>query len=540
MDTQPDLDRFDSRRSTVYARGGLVATSQPLATQAGVTALREGGNAFDAAVTTAAALNVVEPMSTGIGGDAFALYRTADGDVGAFRACGGAPEEATLGTVRERVAERTGVGPDAATMPDDGPLAVTVPGTVRGWATLLDDHGTLSLSAALAPAIDYATEGFPVSEVIADMWTVGETLFRTDDAREEYLVGSRSPETGEVMTLPDLGSTLRTIATEGADAFYEGTIADRIDAAMRERGGLLRSDDLAGFEPEYVDPVSTTYRGAEVYELPPNNQGLVALEALNVAEELDAGSNDYDAAERVHYFAEALKRAFHDGHHHITDPEFEDVPALGSKAYAAERAGTVTAEAGSVSIGGPGAPPEDGDTVLLTVADEAGNVVSFINSIFGHFGSGVVVPGTGITLQNRGSSFSLDPDHPNRIEPGKRPFHTLIPGLVRFDRDDWAAFGVMGGYMQPQGHLQVLANLLDYDLPLQAALDAPRWRYLEDGSLAVEDRFPAGLLPKLARRGHDVVVKPPSAFGGGQITRVADGVISGATEPRKDGSAAGF
>jgi gamma-glutamyltranspeptidase/glutathione hydrolase len=371
------------------------------------------------------------------------------------------------------------------------------------------------------------------------MWTVAEALFDEDDAREEYLLDGRSPETGEVMTLPDLGSTLSTIASAGADAFYQGDIADRIGEAVRERGGLLTADDLADFDPEYVDPVSTTYRGAEVYELPPNNQGLVALEALNVAEELDAGAYDYDSAERVHYFAEALKRAFHDGHHYITDPEFEDVPALGSKAYAAERAATVSERAGNVSVGGPAAPG-DGDTVLLTVADGAGNVVSFINSIFGHFGSGVVVPGTGITLQNRGSSFSLDPAHPNRIEPGKRPFHTLIPGLVRLDRDDWAAFGVMGGYMQPQGHLQVLSNLLDYGMPLQAALDAPRWRYLDDGSLAVEDRFPEGLLPKLARRGHDVVVEPASEFGGGQITRLADGVVSGATEPRKDGTAAGF
>jgi len=540
MDPNPDLDRFDSRRSTVYARNGMVATSQPLAAQAGVAALREGGNAFDAAVTTAAALNVVEPMSTGIGGDAFALYRTADGNVGAFRSCGGAPADATLSTVRERVAERSGVDPAGATMPDAGPLAVTVPGTVRGWDRLLADHGNRSLAAALEPAIEYATEGFPVSEVIADMWTVAEALFTEADAREEYLLDGQAPEPGDVMTLPDLGGTLATIATDGADAFYEGPLAEHIAEAVQDRGGLLAVDDLTGFEPEYVDPVSTTYRGAEVYELPPNNQGLIALEALNVAEELDAGSYDYDSAERVHYFAESLKRAFHDGHHYITDPEFEDVPALGSKSYAADRAATVTERAGSVSIGGPGAPPEDSDTVLLTVADEEGNVVSFINSIFGHFGSGVVVPETGITLQNRGSSFSLDPDHPNRIEPGKRPFHTLIPGLCRLDSDDWAAFGVMGGYMQPQGHLQVLANVLDYGMPLQAAMDAPRWRYRADGSLAVEDRFSEGVLPKLARRGHDVVIQPPSAFGGAQITRLADGVISGATEPRKDGTAAGF
>jgi gamma-glutamyltranspeptidase/glutathione hydrolase len=540
MDANPDLDRFESRRSTVYARRGVVATSQPLAAEAGVTTLRDGGNAFDAAVATAATLNVVEPMSTGLGGDVFALYRTADGDVGAFRSCGGAPADATREAIRERVARRSNVDPSAATMPGAGPLSVTVPGTARGWERLVADHGRLSFGAALQPAIHYATEGFPVSEVIADMWRAGEHLFTDDYARGEYLIDGRAPRVGEVMILPDLGETMRTLAAEGADAFYEGPLADRIAGAVRERGGLLAADDLAGFEPEYVDPVSTTYCGAEVYELPPNNQGLIALEALNVAAAVGAGEYAYDSVDRVHYFAEALKRAFHDGHHYITDPEFEDVPDLASTDYAADRAATIGSRAGRVSIGGPGAPPEDGDTVLLTVADEAGNVVSLINSIFGSFGSGVVVPGTGLTLQNRGSSFSLDPDHPNRLEPGKRPFHTLIPGLVRFDADDWAAFGVMGGYMQPQGHLQVLANLLDYGMPLQAALDAPRWRYLADGTLAVEDRFPEGLLPKLARRGHDVTVRPPREFGGAQITRLAGGVISGATEPRKDGAATGY
>jgi gamma-glutamyltranspeptidase/glutathione hydrolase len=491
-------------------------------------------------VTTAAALNVVEPMNTGIGGDVFALYRTADGDVGAFRSCGGAPAAATREAVGDRVAERRGVDPSAATMPHTGPLAITVPGTVRGWDRLLADHGRRSLSTALEPAIDYATEGFPVGEIVADEWAAADALFTDADAREEYLIDDRLPRTGEVMRLPDLGGTLETIATEGADAFYEGPLADRIAAAVRDRGGFLAADDLADFEPEYVEPVSTTYHGADVYELPPNNQGLVAIEALNVADEIGAADHDYNSPERVHYFVEAFKRAFHDGHHYITDPKFEDVPDLGSRGYAAKRAETVGDRAGSVSVGGPGMPAEDGDTVLLTVADDTGNVVSFINSIFTDFGSGVVPEGTGITLQNRGSSFSLDPDHPNRLEPGKRPFHTLVPGLVRFDRDDWAAFGVMGGYMQPQGHLQVLANVVDYDMSIQAALDAPRWRYLEDGGLAVEDRFPRGLLPKLVRRGHDVEIRPHGAFGGGQIARRTGDVLSGGSEPRKDGTAAGF
>ncbi|GGN24455.1 gamma-glutamyltransferase [Halarchaeum nitratireducens] len=532
MGSTPDLDRFTSRRSTVYARDGLVATSQPLAAEAGASVLRDGGNAFDAAVATAATLNVVEPMSTGLGGDVFALYRSADGDVGALRSCGGAPADATPTAVRERI--------DGNEMPEQGPLAVTVPGSARGWERLLEDHGRTSLGTVLGPAIRYAEEGFPVSEVIAASWAEHVDTFRTDADHEAFTIDGRAPDVGEVMRLPDLGETMRTLADGGADAFYEGELAGHIADTVRERGGLLDTDDLAGFESEYVDPISTTYGGATVYELPPNNQGLIALEALNVAEELDVGSYPYDSAERIHYLAEAMKRAFHDGHHYITDPEYETVPSLGSKAYAAERAATVDDAAGEVSIGGPGAPAEDGDTVLLTVADGEGNVVSFINSLFGHFGSGVVVPDTGLVLQNRGSSFTLDPEHPNVVAPEKRPFHTLIPGLIRFAEDDWAAFGVMGGFMQPQGHLQLLTNLLDYDMGLQAALDAPRWRYQEDGSLAVEERLADGALAKLSRRGHDVRVLPPSEFGGAQVTRRREGVLSGASDPRKDGAATGF
>jgi len=532
MIEEPDLDRFDSRRSTVRARNGVVATSQPLATEAGVQALRDGGNAFDAAVATAATLTVVEPMMTGLGGDVFALYRTADGEVGAMRSCGGAPAAATRDAVAERV--------DGDEMPQHGPLTVTVPGTVRGWDRLVTDHGRDALSTALEPAIEYATEGFPVSEIIGASWATDLENFHSAADRAPFARGDRAPHVGEVMRFPDLAGTMRTVAEEGADAFYEGSLAERISETVRDRGGFLGVDDLERFEPEYVDPVSTTYGGATVYELPPNNQGLVALEALNVAEAIDAGANPYDSAARIHEFAEALKRAFCDGHYYITDPAFEDVPPLESKAYATERAETIGPRAGEVSVGGPGGPPEDGDTVLLTVGDAEGNVVSLINSLFGAFGSGIVVPETGVVLQNRGSSFSLDPAHPNVVEPGKRPFHTLIPGLVRFDADDWAAFGVMGGSMQPQGHLQVLSNVLDYGMGLQAALDAPRWRYFADGTLAVEERLADGVLGKLVRRGHDVRVLPPRQFGGGQVTRSRDGVLAGATDPRKDGSAAGF
>jgi gamma-glutamyltranspeptidase/glutathione hydrolase len=541
MDSEPDLDRFTSRRSTVYGTRGVVATSQPLAAEAGIETLRDGGNAFDAAVATAAVLNVVEPMSTGLGGDAFATYRTADGEVGAMRACGGAPEAATLDRVREAVAEREGCAPAEASMPDRGALTVTVPGAPRGWEATVERFGALSLADVLEEAIRYATEGFPVSEVIADAWSDCEPALANDAARQQYLVdGERAPEVGERIALPELGSTLETLAEEGADPFYEGTIADDLVATVRDRAGLLARSDLESFAVEYPDPVSTTYGGAEVFELPPNNQGLIALEALNVAEAVGVPETD-DPVERTHLLAEATKLAFTDGHRYVTDPDHESIPPLGSKQYAAERARAVGQTAiDDPELGPMDSPAEDADTVLLTVADEAGNVVSFINSLFRGFGSGLVAGETGLALQNRGASFSLDVDHPNRVAPGKRPFHTLIPGLTHLGADDWAAFGVMGGFMQPQGHVQVLSNLLDRRLTLQAALDEPRWRYRADGSLAVEARFDADVASKLVRRGHEVAVDVPEQFGGAQIARWADGTLSAATEPRKDGAALGF
>ncbi|WP_338004037.1 gamma-glutamyltransferase family protein [Natronoglomus mannanivorans] len=572
MDVDLDLDRFDSRRSTVYANRGMVATSQPLATEAGLSILRDGGNAFDAAVATAAALNVVEPTSTGLGGDVFALYRTADGDVGAMRSCGGAPADATIENVREALeetdpAERASYYPDSrgyATdeetsedgeieMPFLGPHAVTVPGTARGWEATVEELGRKSLADVLEPAIHYALEGYPVSEVIASHWRGAETLFTDDHAREAFLFDGEPPAVGQTVTLERLGESLRKIADGGADVVYEGEIGEQIVAAIRERGGLMTLEDLADFEPEFVDPVSTTYNGAEIYELPPNNQGLIALEALNIAEEIGAGDHPYDSAERIHAFAEATKLAFVDGHRYITDPTHEVIPPLASKSYASERASAI----GETPIrdpdwGVPNAHAEDSDTVLLTVGDEAGNLVSYINSRFAGFGSGLVAGDTGIALQNRGASFSLDPNHPNSLEPSKRPFHTLIPAIGRFPelgtdsgsdaardgRDTWAAFGVMGGYMQPQGHVQVVSNLVDYGLTPQAALDAPRWRYREDGTLGVEERLPEQTA--LARMGHDVRVLTPVLFGGAQFVGRRGETLIGATEPRKDGTVSGY
>ena len=551
---EPDLDRFASRRSTVYGQRGVVATSQPLASQAGIETLRDGGNAFDAAVATAAALNVVEPTSTGLGGDAFALYKTADGDVGAMRACGGAPADATIENVRSALAsddDAASYYPDdggyavddveEAGMPFYGPHAVTVPGTARGWEATIQKHGRLTLADALEPAIRYATDGYPVSEVIASHWAGAENLFTDDHAREAYLFDDEAPTVGQEVTLPKLGRSMERIAEEGADVVYEGEIAEAIAAEVQRAGGFMTVDDLADFEVEWPDPVSTTYNGAEVYELPPNNQGLIALEALNIAEELGAGEYDYDSAERVHYFAEAMKLAFHDGHRYITDPDYEEIPPLASEEWATKRAAEVGERANhDVTFGVPDADAEDADTVLLTVADEAGNVVSFINSRFAGFGSGLVAGDTGIALQNRGASFSLDPEHPNSLEPGKRPFHTLIPGLVEFDEDDWAAFGVMGGYMQPQGHLQTISNMVDYGMPLQRALDEPRWRYRESGELALEPHFDDDVAAKLVRKGHDVQLLSPVLFGGAQIARDEASTLSGATEPRKDGNAQGY
>ncbi|MFB6175929.1 MAG: gamma-glutamyltransferase family protein, partial [Halobaculum sp.] len=375
----PDPDRFESRRSTVYGQEGVVATSQPLAAQAGLSTMEDGGNAFDAAVATAAALNVVEPTSTGLGGDVFALYRTADGEVGAMRACGHAPADATIDNVRQAIAdddESDVDDPSEAEMPDTGAHTVTVPGTARGWEVTAERFGEKSLSELLQPAIKYATDGYPVSELIAGAWSHAEDLFEDENARDAYLFDGEAPDVGQTVTLPKLGESMRKIAEQGADVVYEGEIGEQIAQEIQDHGGFMTTDDLADFEVEFPDPVSTTYNGTEVFELPPNNQGLIALEALNVAEEIGAGDHPLDSPERVHYFAEAMKVAFQDGHHYITDPKYEDHPPLASKDWAAERAELIGETANhDVSFGVEDANAEDADTVLLCTADDEGNVV---------------------------------------------------------------------------------------------------------------------------------------------------------------------
>lgn len=529
------IDQFQSRRSTVYADNGLVATSQPLAARAALRRLEDGGNAFDAAVTAATVLNVVEPTSTGIGGDVLALYRTADGDVGGLQSCGPAPREASIDAVANALDE------EDPSMPFLGPHTVTVPGAARGWETLLRQFGKGTLREALEPAITYAYDGFPVSEVIAYHWKSADDLFTSSHARETFVPNGTTPTPGDRVKLPALAESLERVARKGADAFYEGQLADAIVSTVQDAGGFLTHDDLAAFEPTFVEPVSIDYHGTTVYELPPPNQGIIALLALRIAESIGASSHPLHSADQLHEFVEAMKLAYTDGHHWITDPNYFDMPPLLDSKWVADRAQRIGSDPlDHTELPPPGPEGEDGDTVLVTVGDADGRLVSLLNSRFAGFGSGLVAEGTGIALQNRGASFSLDSTHPNALEPEKRPFHTLIPCVAEFGEDDWAALGVMGGHMQPQGHFQLLTNLIDFDLELQEALDAPRWRYRDDGTISIEPRIAGPTLTELVRKGHSVEIGTPSTFGGAQIVRNRNGVLSGATEPRKDGVAIGF
>lgn len=536
MEGNPEIDKFKSRRSTVYATNGVLATGHPIAAQVGLDVLGDGGNAFDAAIASAAVRNIVEPMSTGIGGDVFMICHTADNEIAAVQSAGYSPRGATIDAVRKAVGQNEGRDPAEATMPGRGPHTVTVPGTVRGWEQINNEFGNISWDDLLQPAIQYARNGFPVTEAVAARWEkYADRLY--PKARDEYLKDDQAPQTGELMQLPRLGRTFEILAEEGPDAMYEGEVAEAIVAEIQEKGGFMTVEDLTEYESRLVEPVTTNYKGAQLYELPPNNQGMIALEALNIAETVAAGSHPFDSPERIHYFVESMKRAFHDGHHYITDPDFEEIPPLVEKDWASKRAADIGKEASS---GVNFQVPAGEDTIAITAADNEGNVVSLINSLFKSFGSGLIAGDTGILLQCRGRSFSLDPTAPNRLEPKKRPFHTLMPGLAKLSQDDWMAVSIRGGYQQPQARLQVLSNILDYELPLQAALDEPRWRYRENGQLAVEARMGANILTKLARRGHETVIEPPINFGGAQLARNDDGVLSAATEPRNDGQAVGF
>jgi gamma-glutamyltranspeptidase/glutathione hydrolase len=527
---------FPSRRSTVLARRGMVSTSQPLAAMAGLRTLMDGGNAADAAIATAAMLNVVEPMSTGIGGDCFALvYENSSGSVAALNASGRAPAAFGLEEAHKLGLEE---------IPLTGALPVTVPGAASGWEALLQRFGTMDLGACLAQAIDAAEQGFPVSERISAGWQrLADKLAIDTEAARVYLP---APGHGDIHKQPDLAGTFRAVAEGGAAAFYRGEIANRIAACVQAKGGFLTTEDLAGHHVTWENPIRTTYRDTEILEHPPNGQGIAALIALNIVEGYDLPDMEYFDPGRWHVMIEAMHMGMADAGQYVTDPSLVEVPVEGllSKGYAARRRTLIEPDRalGTVSPG----QPEHRDTVYLSVVDGSGNAVSFINSLYYGFGSGLVVPGTGICLQNRGACFRLVPGHPNALSGGKRPYHTIIPAMALRRGKLWLSFGVMGGFMQPQGHLQVISNLVDYGMDPQAALNAPRFRVDRRGGprVAIESGVSGNTCQALAAKGHDVHVEPMFApgFGSGDvIARDPDtGTLWGAADPRKDGCAVGY
>ena len=514
----------------------MVSTSQPLAAMAGLRLLMAGGNAADAAIAVAAMLNVVEPMSTGIGGDCFALvYEARTGEVTALNGSGRAPAAFTLEEAQRRGLE---------TIPLLGPLPVTVPGAASGWGALLERFGTMTLAECLAPAIATAEAGFPASERISAGWQrMAEKLSRDEEASRVYLP---APKVGEIHRQPDLARTFRTVAEGGAEAFYHGPLAAKIAACVQSHGGYLTAGDLAAHTATWEAPIRTTYRDVEVLEHPPNGQGLAALVALNIVEGYDVRGMDYFDPARWHATIEAMRMGMADAARYVADPAMAQVPVAGllSKGYAARRRALIQ-PGSTVELMAPG-QPEHRDTVYLTVVDGQGNAVSFINSLYYGFGSGLVVPGTGICLQNRGACFTLEPGHPNALAGGKRPYHTIIPAMALRQGRLWLSFGVMGGFMQPQGHLQVLVNMVDYGLPPQAALDAPRFRVDERGGprVAIETGVPLKTRKALAAMGHEI--RPETTFspgfGSGDIIAVdrESGVLCGGADPRKAGCAVGF
>lgn len=528
---------FPSRRSNVIAHNGVVATGQPLAAQAGLAILRTGGNAIDAAVATVATLCVTEPCSTGIGGDAFALiWSAADQQLYGLNASGPAPQALTGQLVRDR-------GYD--TFPARGGLAVTVPGSLRGWELVLERFGTMELSQLLATPIEYARDGYPVSQRIAQAWQRStELLARQPDSARVWLPNGHAPRAGEMFRNPEFAETLALIAAQGVDAFYTGPVADQIVMAVQADGGELSHDDLRGFRAEWVEPIQIEFEnGYAFHEIPPNGQGLTALLALAIVRELSNPWPEYGSADYYHQLIEATKLAFADAETYIADPRQVAVPVeeLLSREYARDRAALIDPR--RAGLPRAGSPPRHGDTVYLTVADKDGNMVSWIQSLYMGFGSGLNAGRTGVQLQNRGANFSLVPGHANEVAPGKRPYHTIIPGFITHDCQPWSSFGVMGGFMQPQGHLQVGLNLVRQGMDPQTALDAPRFNWLEGRRVALEAAVSDDVRAELQRRGHDLVPAGVAAsYGGGQvIVRDPDsGVLIGGSEPRNDGAAAGW
>jgi gamma-glutamyltranspeptidase/glutathione hydrolase len=533
MEFDPFRYGYPSRRNIMYAGKGMVATSQPLAAQAGLEMLKKGGSAVDAAIATAACLTVVEPTSNGIGGDAFALV-WADGKLHGLNASGPAPKSITAEAL---------IKAGHREMPGFGWIPVTVPGAPCAWAELSRRFGKLPLTEVLSPAIGYACEGYPVSPTVAAAWeracNMYKGLLKGEEFRhwfETFAPTGKPPAPGEMWRSPAHAETLDKIARTKAEDFYKGDLADRIDSFSRKYGGYLRKEDLEEYSPQWVQPIKINYRGYDVWEIPPNGHGMVALMALNILKGF--GFTERNAFYTFHRQIEAVKLAFADGLEYIADPKSMEVPVdwLLSDDYANNRRKLV---GDTALLAKPGTPPKGG-TVYLAAADGDGNMVSFIQSNFRGFGSGLVVPDTGISLHNRGSGFSLDKSHANCIAPGKKPYHTIIPGFLTKEGKPVGPFGVMGGFMQPQGHVQVIMNSIDFKMNPQDALDAPRWQWVEGKRVFIERQFPGPAAELLEKAGHVIEPKDDcSSFGRGQIIWYTEnGIMAGATEPRADGAVA--
>ncbi len=551
MTAEPGYDRAVGRphasRSEVIATHGMAATSQPLATQVAIDILKAGGSAVDAAIAANAMLGLVEPTGGGIGGDLFAIVWDADRkELAGLNASGRSPRTMTLEYFRDH-------GYDA--IPRFGPLPVSVPGAVDGWFELHSKYGRLPMKELLAPAIRYARDGFPVTEIIADLFILNKgRISRYPNFAETYMPGGDVPIKGEVFRNPRLANTYEAIASGGRDAFYKGDIARQIDEHMKEMGGLLRYGDLAAHESEWVAPVSTNYRGWDIYELPPNGQGIAVLQILNILEGFDIAAMGFASADYIHTLVEAKKLAFADRARFYTDMDFADVPVdwLISKEYADERREQISPDRAARSVDAGVQKLEQGDTLYLTVADADGNMISLIQSNYVGMGSGMIPPDLGFVLQNRANLFALDESHANVVEGGKRPFHTIIPAFVMKDGEPLISFGLMGGAMQPQGHAQVIVNMLDFGMNLQEAGDAARVNHVgsssptgtmmtDGGVVHLESGFSDEVRGELERRGHTLGPSNGS-FGGYQAIMFdrEQGVYYGASESRKDGQAAGY
>ncbi len=533
---------FNSRRSVVYSRRGMVASSQPLASETGLRILQNGGNAADAAVAIAATLNVTEPTSTGLGGDAFCLFwdnkhKTVSGINGSGRA----PKELSLDKLH-----KLGI---TDSLPSFSPHTVTVPGAADAWIETINRFGTMDLSDVLTPAIELAEDGFPIAPITSFFWQRGVKQLNNGPHADELLINGRAPKPGEIMKNPFLANTFRELIEHGRAGFYEGRIAEAIVNLLNSLGGLMTLDDLKNHHSTFDKPISVTYRGVDIYEIPPNGQGITALIALNILEGFDFSDINHLSSDYFHLLIETMRIAFADSRWYVADPTLVNVPIneLLSKEYAKERRKLINFSYRNKEIK-KGNPVTSSDTVYFCVVDGDGNACSFINSNYMGFGTGLIPKDCGFTLQNRGANFSLNPDHPNVIAPNKRPYHTIIPGMAIKDKELYAPFGVMGGFMQPQGHVQVLVNMIDYNLDPQESLNIPRFCIMDgntEGKVALEKGISIDVMANLAQRGHDIIPVSGWAraiFGRGQIIKrdPETGVLAGGTDPRADGLVIGW